>query len=121
MGQIGGVRALTLLPLSALLTLALAFSACGGGSNATSSDFDGGEGTDGGAGDRDGAAAGDGDLFAFDGNASDAPPVNVCKVQDEDQGTIPTCTKQAPSIAFTPTLKWKWTATTDAGGGFGIK
>jgi FG-GAP-like repeat len=114
-GQIAGVRFRPLALLPAAFCVALAF-ACGGGGGAgfTPSGFDGGDGN---GGSSDGATSPDGDLFALDGAASDAPPVNVCKVQDEDQGSIPTCTKQAPPNAFTPTVKWKWTAPQPAGGG----
>jgi hypothetical protein len=85
-----------------LHVLLLAGIACGSDKKG----FDG-EFTDGGAGDEGGALGGDdGGLFAVDGPLGEAAPVNQCKVVDESQDTIPTCTQQAPPNAFTPQVKW---------------
>jgi len=63
--------------------LVLALAACGPGNRNTG---DGGTGGD---------------------DAPDAPPVNVCKVQDDSNG-IGMCDDVAPPNSFEPELQWSW-------------
>src|SRR4051812_3600773 len=52
---------------------------------------------------RDGNGGGDGGS-----NAPDAPPVNLCKVQNDSNG-IPNYTDVAPANNFDPDIQWTWT------------
>jgi hypothetical protein len=57
------------------------------------------------------AACGPGPRHDGDGDANagpDAPPVNLCKVQDDSNG-VPMCTDKAPPDSFDPVIQWMWT------------
>ncbi|MFT3692697.1 MAG: FG-GAP-like repeat-containing protein [Kofleriaceae bacterium] len=51
------------------------------------------------------------------GNGSGGGPdayVNICKVQDDDNGT-PSCTQSAPANSFDPDIQWAWAGNTQNG------
>jgi hypothetical protein len=48
-----------------------------------------------------------------DGHHGDGPPVNACKVADDDGNGVGQCTDQAPPGSFDPELKWAWTGATE--------